>query len=39
MSFAAARAPDRGSRFLWVALPPLAGFGALVWGLLHYPLP
>jgi multicomponent Na+:H+ antiporter subunit A len=39
MSIAAAHASDQGSRFLWVALLPLAGFGALVWGLLHYPLP
>jgi multicomponent Na+:H+ antiporter subunit A len=39
MAIAASHAPDRGSRFLWVALLPLAGFGTLVWGLLHHPLP
>lgn len=39
MQAAAAPAPDRGSSFLWVALLPLAGFIALVWGLLNQPLP
>jgi hypothetical protein len=39
MAIAASHAPDRGSRVLWMALLPLAGFGALVWGLLHHSLP
>lgn len=39
MSATAAHAPGWGSRFLWVALLPLAGFAGLVWGLLHHPLP
>ena len=39
MQAAASHAPDRGSSFLWVALLPLAGFIALVWGLLNQPLP
>jgi len=39
MPITVAHAPDQGSRFLWVALLPLSGFGALIWGLLHHPLP
>lgn len=39
MSVASAHASSAGSSYLWVALLPLAGFIALVWGLLNHPLP
>lgn len=39
MTVAAPHSSDRNPGYAWVALPPLTGFVALVWGLLHHPLP
>jgi multicomponent Na+:H+ antiporter subunit A len=39
MSVASVHSSSAGSSDLWVALLPLAGFIALVWGLLNHPLP
>ncbi len=39
MIAAAPHSFDKGSSYLWVVLLPLTGFIALVWGLLHHPLP
>jgi len=39
MNAASAHSGSAGSSYLWVALLPLAGFIALVWGLLNHPLP
>jgi multicomponent Na+:H+ antiporter subunit A len=39
MSLTSAHSSSAGSSYLWVALLPLTGFIALVWGLLNHPLP
>lgn len=39
MSVPATPSKPAGSSYLWVALLPLAGFLALIWGLLNHPLP
>ena len=39
MHHAASHAHDDAPTYLWLALAPLAAFGLLTWGLVHYPLP